>query len=133
MEDNAISGAILDAAIKIHRDLGPGLLESVYEIVLANELELRGLSVVRQLKVPIKYNGIEFEEGFRADIVVNQRVVIELKSVEELTAVHHKQLLTYLRLLNLPLGILLNFNTPLIKDGFKRIVNNLPEKLCASA
>ncbi len=120
-----ISREVVDAALKIHRDLGPGLLETVYEAVLAKELEIRGLKSERQVKIPISYNGLSFDEGVRADIVIDQKVVLELKSVEQLSKVHHKQLLTYLRLMNLNLGLLINFNTPLIKDGIHRVVNQL--------
>ena len=124
---NSISGAIVDAAFHIHSTLGPGLLESVYEVVLAHELEKRGLKVKveRQKPVPIEFEGIRFDEGFRADLIVENFVVVELKSVEELSRVHAKQLLTYLRLLDYRLGLLLNFGAPVIKDGIRRIVNRL--------
>ncbi len=122
---NSISGAIVDAAFHIHSTLGPGLLESVYEVVLAHELEKRGLKVERQKPVPIEFEGIRFDEGFRADLIVENCVVVELKSVEELSRVHAKQLLTYLRLLDYRLGLLLNFGAPVIKDGIRRIVNRL--------
>lgn len=122
---NSISGAIVDAAFHIHRTLGPGLLESVYEVVLAHELEKRGLRIERQKPVPIEFEGIRFEEGFRADLIVEDCVIVELKSVEELSRVHSKQLLTYLRLLDYRLGLLINFGAPLIKDGIRRIVNRL--------
>ena len=111
---NSISGAIVDAAFHIHRTLGPGLLESVYEVVLAHELEKRGLRIERQKPVPIEFEGIRFEEGFRADLIVEDCVIVELKSVEELSRVHSKQLLTYLRLLDYRLGLLINFGAPLI-------------------
>jgi iron complex transport system substrate-binding protein len=120
-----ITGAIIDAAIKIHRELGPGLLESVYEIVLAGALERRGFRVQRQRAVRIEYEGILFEEGFRADLVVESLVVIEIKSVEQLAPVHSKQLLTYLRLMNLEVGLLINFGEPTLKEGLHRIVNGL--------
>jgi GxxExxY protein len=122
---NSITGLIVDAAFHIHSTLGPGLLESVYEVVLGHELEKRGLKVERQKPVPIEFEGIRFEEGFRADLIVENCVVIELKSVEELSRVHSKQLLTYLRLLDYRLGLLINFGAPLIKDGIRRIVNRL--------
>jgi GxxExxY protein len=122
---NSISGAIVDAAFHIHRTLGPGLLESVYEVVLAHELEKRGLKVERQKPVPIRYEGIRFDEGSRADLIVEERIVVELKSVEELSRVHPKQLLTYLRLLDYRLGLLINFGAPVIKNGIRRIVNRL--------
>ncbi len=122
---NSISGAIVDAAFHIHRTLGPGLLESVYEVVLAHELEKRGLRIERQKPVPVEFEGIRFEEGFRADLIVEDCVIVELKSVEELSRVHSKQLLTYLRLLDYRLGLLINFGAPVIKDGIRRIVNRL--------
>ncbi|MBI4536533.1 MAG: GxxExxY protein [candidate division NC10 bacterium] len=122
---NSISGAIVDAAFHIHSTLGPGLLESVYEVVLAHELEKRGLKVERQTPVPIDYDGVHFEVGFRADLVVESGIVVELKSVEELSPVHSKQRLTYLRLLDYRLGLLLNFGAPIIKNGIRRIVNRL--------
>ncbi len=125
IEINSISGAIVDAAFHIHCTLGPGLLESVYEVVLAHELEKRGLKVKRQVPVPIQFDGTRFEEGFRADLIVEDCVIIELKSVEELSRVHSKQLLTYLRLLDYRLSLLINFGAPVMKDGIRRIVNRL--------
>ena len=119
-----ISAIVVDAAFHLHRDLGPGLLESVYETVLARMLQDRGLTVIRQKPVPITFAGITFDEGFRADIVVNDLLVIELKSVENLAPVHSKQLLTYLRLMDLTLGLLINFGAATFKEGVKRIVNN---------
>ncbi len=105
--------------------LGPGLLESVYEVVLAHELEKRGLKVERQKPVPIEFEGIRFDEGFRADLIVEECIVVELKSVEQLSPVHSKQLLTYLRLLDYRLGLLINFGAPVIKEGIRRVVNRL--------
>ena len=122
---NLISGKIVDAAFHIHSALGPGLLESVYEVILARELEKRGLQVERQKPVPIVFDGLRFDEGFRADLIVENCVVVELKSVEEIARVHAKQLLTYLRLLDFRLGLLINFGAPVIKDGIRRIVNKL--------
>ncbi len=122
---NQISGQIVDAAVRVHTRLGPGLLESVYERVLAYELEKRGLAVERQVPVPIAYDDIRFEEGFRADLIVAKSVIVELKSVETMAPVHGKQLLTYLRLMDYRLGLLINFGAPLLKDGIKRIVNDL--------
>lgn len=119
-----ISAEVVDAAFHLHKDLGPGLLESVYEVVLAKMLEQRGLTVERQKPIPIHYAGIRFDEGFRADLIVEGGLLIELKSVENLAAVHGKQVLTYLRLLDLPLGLLINFGSATFKDGVKRIVNN---------
>ena len=119
-----ISAEVVDAAFHLHKDLGPGLLESVYEIVLAKMLEQRGLVVERQKPISIHYAGLHFDEGFRADLLVFGLLLIELKSVENLAAVHGKQVLTYLRLLNLPLGLLINFGSVTFKEGVKRIVNN---------
>jgi iron complex transport system substrate-binding protein len=124
---NEVSGEIVDAALKIHARLGPGLLETVYEVLLAHELERRGHKVERQRPVPIEVDGIRFDEGFRADLIVDGSVVVELKSVEALARVHAKQLLTYLRLLDCRLGLLINFGAPLLRDGIRRVVNRLPE------
>lgn len=121
-----ITGAIVDAALKIHIDLGPGLLESVYESVLARALEKRGFHVERQKVIRFEYDGMVFEEGFRADMLVEARVVVELKSVEKLAPVHSKQVLTYLRLMDLLVGLLINFRAATLKEGLHRIVNNLP-------
>ncbi len=120
-----ITGAIVDASIHIHQELGPGLLESVYEIVLARSLERRGFQVERQKPIRFEYDGLIFEEGFRTDLLVDTRVVVELKSVERLAPVHSKQLLTYLRLMHLPVGLLINFGGATLKEGLHRIVNNL--------
>jgi iron complex transport system substrate-binding protein len=120
-----ITGAIVDAAMKIHQDLGPGLLESVYEAVLARALERRGLRIERQKIIRFEYDGMVFEEGFRTDLLVEGCVIVELKSVEKLAPVHSKQLLTYLRLMNLPVGLLINFGAATLKEGLHRIVNNL--------
>jgi iron complex transport system substrate-binding protein len=125
-ELDEITGAIVDSAIKIHTNLGPGLLESVYEAILAAALEKRGFQVERQKAISFEYDGILFEEGFRADLLVAQRVVVELKSVEHLAPVHSKQLLTYLRLMHLPVGLLINFGAATLKEGLHRIVNQLP-------
>jgi GxxExxY protein len=127
MEENAIAREIVDAAFKVHTTLGPGLLESVYEVVLAKELERRGLNVERQRPVPVRYDDLLFDEGFRADLIVEDKVIIELKSVASLVDVHKKQLLTYLRLADKRLGLLINFGGSRIKDGITRIVNGLPE------
>ena len=121
-----ITGAIVDASIKIHMELGPGLLESVYEAVLARALERRGLRVERQKVIRFEYDGMVFEEGLRIDLLVEGYVVVELKSVEKLAPVHSKQLLTYLRLMKLPVGLLINFGAATLKEGLHRIVNNLP-------
>ncbi len=127
MTENEIAKMIVNAAYKIHTTLGPGLLESVYEVVLAYELKKIGLNVSRQQSIPITYEDLKFEEGFRADIIVEDKIIIELKSVEEIAKVHQKQLLTYLRLADKRLGLLINFGAALIKDGLFRIVNKLEE------
>lgn len=115
----------MDAAFEIHRTLGPGLLESVYEAILARKLEKKGLSVERQVPISITFEDMTFDEGFRADLVVERKVIVELKSVERLQPVQSKQLLTYLRLTGCRLGLLINFGEHLLKDGFKRITNGL--------
>ncbi|WP_414583386.1 GxxExxY protein [Scytonema sp. PCC 10023] len=125
MTENEISKEIVDAAYKIHTKLGPGLFESVYEAVLAYELARRGLLVVRQQSIPVVYEGVSLEEGFRADLIVENKVIIEIKSLEAVHPVHKKQLLTYLRLANKRLGLLINFGEALIKDGITRLVNGL--------
>jgi iron complex transport system substrate-binding protein len=118
-----VAAIVVDAALQLHRDLGPGLLESVYEAVLAKILEQRGLQIERQKPVPIQYQGVSLDEGFRLDLLVDGQLIVELKSVENIHPVHPKQLLTYLRLMNLPLGFLINFGAPLLKDGLQRVVN----------
>ena len=127
MTENEIGRIVVDAAVKVHKGLGPGLLESVYEVVLAKQLQKRGLRVQRQIPVPIVFEDDKFDEGFRADIVVNECVVLELKSVEQLHPVHAKQVQTYLKLTGYRLGFLLNFNEALMKNGIVRCVNGLPE------
>jgi GxxExxY protein len=127
MNENEIGTQVLAAAIEVHRELGPGLLESVYEVVLSRELMDRGLRISRQVAVPIEYKGLRFEEGFRADLIVEDRVLLELKSVERVTAAHKKQVQTYLRLTGLKLGCLLNFGEATLKDGITRCVNQLEE------
>ena len=126
MELDDITGAIVDASIRIHRDLGPGLLESVYEVVLAAVLHRRGLQVQRQVPVRFWYDGMQFDNSFRVDLLVESCVVVELKSVDRMAPVHAKQLLTYLRLTDLRVGLLLNFGAGTMKDGLKRVVNDLP-------
>jgi len=118
-----LSATVVERAYQLHVQAGPGLLETVYEIVLARMLEQEGLRVKRQVPVPIELMGLRFDEGFRADLVVEDALLIELKSVENLAPVHAKQVLTYLRLLRMPLGLLINFGAPVFKDGIKRIVN----------
>ena len=121
-----ITGAVIHAAMRIHRELGPGLLESVYEALLARALVRQGFEVARQMPMTFEWDGERFEEGFRADLVIERRVIVELKSVARLTPVHGKQLLTYLRLSRLQVGLLLNFGADTMKDGLQRIVNDLP-------
>ena len=123
MTENEIARTIVDAALTVHRELGPGLLESVYEAVLAYELGQRGLRVRRQVPVPIQYGNVRFDEGFRADLIVEERVIVELKSVEKPAPVHKKQTLTYVRLADLRLGLLINFGEVLLKNGITRLVN----------
>ena len=125
MELDDITEAIVQEALKIHIALGPGLLESVYEVVLAHALVRRGFAVQRQKSVRIQYDGLHFEEGFRADLVVNSRVIVEVKSLDRVASVHSKQLLTYLRLMHLPVGLLINFGEALLKQGLRRVVNGL--------
>ena len=127
MTENEIGTIIVDTAVELHRQLGPGLLESVYEVVLAYELAARGLSVQRQAPIQILYKTMTFEEAFRADLIVENKVIIELKSVELLNNAHRKQIQTYLRLTNLKLGYLLNFGAALMKEGIVRAVNNLED------
>jgi len=123
MHENEIGTVIVDCAVHLHQALGPGLPESEYEVTSARQLEKRGLSVQRQMAVPIEYEGEQFEEGFRADLVVEGKVIVELKSVERINPAHKKQLLTYLRLKGMKLGYLLNFGEALMKEGFARIIN----------
>ena len=127
MEENEIGAVVVDAAIAVHRALGPGLLETVFEAVLAYELAARRLSVERQVPIRIRYRGLTFDEGFRADMVVEGKVIPELKSCESTTAAHRKQIQTYLRLTGCRLGFLLNFGEALMKNGITRAVNGLPE------
>ena len=123
MTENEIVKQVLDAAFVVHTKLGPGLLESVYEVVMAYELKKRGLNAERQKAMPILYDNIRFDEAFRSDIVVNGKVIAELKSVEALLPVHAKQVLTQLRLSGLKLGLLINFGEAHLKNGIKRIIN----------
>lgn len=125
--EDEIAKQIVDAAFRIHTTLGPGLLESVYEAVMAQDLTRRGLCSERQQAVPVVWEGVHLEAGFRVDLIVENKVIIEIKSVEAVAPVHRKQLLTYLRLANKRLGILINFNVDLIKDGITRVVNGLAE------
>jgi GxxExxY protein len=128
MTENEIAKIVVDAAFHIHTKLGPGLLESVYEVVLAAQLRKRGLRVERQVPIPIQFEELTFDEGFRADIIVEDKVILELKSVEQTVPVHRKQVLTYLRLADKRLGLLINFGAALLKDGVTRLVNGLAEE-----
>jgi len=118
----------VDTAVSVHRELGPGLLETVYETVLAHEVRKRGLGVDRQVPVSIMYHGIRFDEGFPADLIVEGKVILELKSVETVSSAHKKQVLTYLRLTGLRLGFLLNFGAAFMRDGITRVVNGLADE-----
>ncbi len=123
MHENEIGTVIVDCAVHLHQSLGPGLLETVYEVTLARILEKRGLSVQRQIPIAIEFEGQRFDEGFRADLIVERKVIIELKSVESVHPAHKKQLLTYLRLTRMKLGYLLNFGDALMKDGITRTIH----------
>ncbi len=125
MIENEIAKEVVDAAFHVHKKLGPGLLESVYETVLHYEIGKRNLQVLRQVSIPIVYDDLNIQDAFRADIVVENKVILELKSVEKMLPVYGKQLLTYLRLSGKKLGLLINFGAPVIKDGIKRVVNGL--------
>ena len=119
-----VSGDVLDVALRLHRDLGPGLLESVYETVLAGKLAAMGYAVARQRAVDVHFEGLRFEGAFRIDLLVDERLIVEIKSVERLSIAHAKQLLTYLRLAKQPVGLLINFGGPTLKEGVRRIVND---------
>ncbi|XOV94627.1 MAG: GxxExxY protein [Bacteroidota bacterium] len=125
MYENDISSIVVNTALKIHRKLGPGLFESVYEEVLSYELIKQNLSIERQKVIPVIWGDLFLGQGFRADLIVNQKVIIEIKSIESIAPVHQKQLLTYLKLTKMKLGLLINFNEALIKNGIQRIVNEL--------
>ena len=125
MTENEIATAVVDAAFKIHTTLGPGLFESVYEATLEYELQKRGLRVEHQIRLPVQYEQVRFALGFRVDLIINRKVIVEVKSIEALAPVHKKQLLTYLRLTDMRLGLLINFNVDLIKYGIHRVVNKL--------
>ena len=124
MKIDEISAIVVDEAIKVHRDLGPGLFEQIYETVLAGRLEARGLKVQTQVGFPLEFDGHVFDKAFKVDILVEERLVLEIKAVEQLTKAHGKQLLTYLRLLKQPVGLLLNFSEAVMKDGIRRLVND---------
>ena len=123
MDENGIGGIVVDCAVKVHMRLGPGLLESVYEEVMSYELSKKGLVIQRQVPIPITYDNLQFKEAFRADLVIEDKVILELKSVDRLTKAHKKQLHTYLRLSGKKIGYLLNFGEALMKDGISRIIN----------
>jgi GxxExxY protein len=127
MTENELATTIVDLAYHIHVKLGPGLLESVYEAILVHELRKCGLFVESQVGVPVEWDGVRLDIGFRADVIAERKVIVELKSVEEIAPVHKKQLLTYLRLTNCRLGLLINFGEALIKDGITRVANGMPE------
>jgi GxxExxY protein len=127
MNENSIATSVVDCALEIHKELGPGLLESVYEVLLTDSLTQSGFRVERQKPIPIHFRGRRFDEGFRADLVVGETVLVELKSVEILARVHKKQVLTYLKLSHLKLGLLINFGGELLKGNIERLVNELDE------
>ena len=124
MDVEELASITVDCGFHLHKELGPGLLESVYEAIMADQLARRGLNVLRQVPIPVRYGGVELPEGFRADLLVEGRLLVELKSVERLSPLHGKQVLTHLRLLEMPLGLLINFGGESFKEGVKRIVNN---------
>lgn len=123
MDENQIGKWIVDSAVHVHQDLGPDLLETVYEVILAAKLRKLGLSVERQIPIPIEYEGLQFDEGFRADLIVEGKVIVEVKSVASVHPAHKKQVLTYLRLTGIKLGYLLNFGEALMKDGITRVIH----------
>ena len=125
MESNEISGQVVDAAMKVHSSLGPGLLENAYEACLKYELQKRGMQAERQVALPVVYDGVRIELGYRLDLLVENEIIVELKAVERLTRIHEAQLLSYLKLSNKRIGHLLNFNVLRHRDGVKRMVNNL--------
>ena len=126
MKIDEITSVVIGSAIEVHRELGPGLLESAYDTCLAYELDARGLAVERQWPLPVRYKGVLLDCGYRIDLLVERRVVVELKTVERLAPVHHAQLLTYLRLANLHVGLLLNFHEPTMRAGIRRVVHGPP-------
>ena len=127
MNENEIGAIVVDRAVRLHMELGPGLLETVYEVILAHQLREAGLKVERQVPIPIEFQGIRFSEGFRADIIVDDKVILELKSVESVSKAHEKQVLTYLKLTDMKLGFLLNFGAALMRNGISRIINGTIE------
>jgi len=133
MEINRITEQIIGAAIDVHKSIGPGLLESTYEECLCHELKLRSLSFQRQVALPVAYKGVSLDCGYRLNLLVANTLVVELKAVERVQAIHEAQLLTYLKLGKWPVGLLINFNVPILKAGIKRIVNNFKENSAFSA
>ena len=129
MTEDEIGRLVVDVAVRLHQEMGPGLLETVYEVILAYELRRRGLRVERQVPLPVTYEGLRFDEGFRVDLIVEDKVILELKCVEKANNAHKKQLLTYLRLADKRLGYLLNFGEAIMKHGITRIVNRLDEEI----
>jgi GxxExxY protein len=121
---DALSGGVIGACIEVHRHLGPGLLESAYEQCLGYELDLRGFEVQRQLQIPVHYKGLDLDCGYRIDLLVNRQLLIEVKAVERLLPVHEAQMITYLKLMGLPLGLLVNFHVPALRHGLRRLVNS---------
>jgi GxxExxY protein len=128
MHENEIAQHVVDVAYRIHTQLGPGLLESVYRVILWHELQKRGLAVEKEVPIPLQWEGLKFEEAFRADLIVERKLIVELKSITDLAAVHKRQLLTYLRLTGFRLGLLINFGEARIRDGIVRVVNGLEDK-----
>jgi GxxExxY protein len=131
-EINDITGEIVDAAYRLHSRLGPGLIESAYRLILAQDLEARGLRVEQERQISFEYEGISIANGFRVDLLVEKCVVVELKSLEKLAPVHTQQILTYLRLLDLPIGLLINFGAARMEDGLQRVVNNRSSRAATS-
>ncbi|MRX40955.1 GxxExxY protein [Flavobacterium sp. LC2016-23] len=125
MTENEIAAIVVDVCYGIHVKLGPGLLESVYEAILNYELTQRGLHIERQKPLPVNWSGIKLDIGFRADLIVENKVLLEIKSMEQISEIHGKQVLTYLKITKMKLGLLINFNVPIIKLGIKRVVSNL--------
>ncbi len=123
-QENEISGKIIGAAIEVHKHLGPGLLESAYEECLCRELDLRGIDFKRQVPLPLKYKGLKLDCGYRLDLLVEDKVIVELKTVEAIAPIHEAQILTYLKLRDIRLGLIINFNVPLLVEGIRRLVNN---------
>ena len=123
MNNKDLTGSVIGAAIEVHKALGPGLLESAYEECLCRELDLRKIHYKRQKEIPIEYKGIELDCGYRADILVEDKLLLELKACESIEKIHEAQLLTYLKLTNIDLGLLINFNVPILKEGLKRLIN----------